>query len=81
MSASRVAVIAHRGKTLDGGLPELRRVLADRGVTDAYWREVPKSRFAPKQVRKALARGCDPKPPALCICRSWLSPRRVSGFP
>jgi diacylglycerol kinase (ATP) len=59
MSASRVAVIAHRGKTLDGGLPELRRVLADRGVTDPFWREVPKSRFAPKQVRKALARGCD----------------------
>jgi diacylglycerol kinase (ATP) len=59
MSAPRVAVIAHSGKTLDGGLPELRRVLAARGVTDPFWREVPKSRFAPKQVRKALARGCD----------------------
>jgi diacylglycerol kinase (ATP) len=55
----RVAVIAHSGKTLDGGLPELRRVLAERGVGDPDWREVPKSRFAPKQVRKALARGCD----------------------
>lgn len=50
----RVAVIAHRGKTLGGGLSELRRVLADRGVTDVYWREVEKSRFAPKQVAKAL---------------------------
>ena len=28
----RVAVIAHRGKTLGGGLPELRRVLGERGV-------------------------------------------------
>ena len=36
----RVAVIAHSGKTLGGGLPELRRVLAERGVTDVFWREV-----------------------------------------
>jgi diacylglycerol kinase (ATP) len=50
----RVAVIAHRGKTIGGGLPELRRVLAARGLTDVYWREVAKSRFAPKQVTKAL---------------------------
>jgi YegS/Rv2252/BmrU family lipid kinase len=54
-----VAVIAHRGKTVGGGLSELRRVLADRGVTDVDWREVEKSRFAPKQVRKALARGAE----------------------
>jgi diacylglycerol kinase (ATP) len=59
MSAQRIAVIAHSGKTLDGGLPELRRVLAARGVTNPFWREVPKSRFASKQVKKALARGCD----------------------
>jgi YegS/Rv2252/BmrU family lipid kinase len=50
----RVAVIAHRGKSIGGGLPELRRVLAERGLTDVYWREVAKSRFAPKQVKKAL---------------------------
>jgi YegS/Rv2252/BmrU family lipid kinase len=55
----RVAVIAHRGKTLDGGLPELRRVLERRGLTDVFWREVGKSRFAPEQVRKALARDVD----------------------
>ena len=55
----RVAVIAHNGKSLDGGLPELRRVLAERGLTDVYWREVAKSRFAPKQVKKALEQKCD----------------------
>jgi len=56
---TRVAVIAHRGKTLGGGLPELRRVLEERGVTDVFWREVGKSRFAPTEVRKALARKVD----------------------
>ena len=55
----RVAVIAHRGKTLGGGLPELRRVLAERGLTDVYWREVAKSRFAPKQVKRALEQKAD----------------------
>jgi diacylglycerol kinase (ATP) len=59
VTRKRVAVIAHSGKSLGGGLAELRRVLADRGVTDIFWREVPKSRFAPKQVEKALARKCD----------------------
>ena len=54
-----VAVIAHRGKTLGGGLPELRRVLERRGVTDVFWREVGKSRFAPAEVRKALAHDAD----------------------
>jgi diacylglycerol kinase (ATP) len=56
---TRVAVIAHRGKSVGGGLPELRRVLEQRGVTDVFWREVAKSRFAPKQVAKALAEGAD----------------------
>ncbi len=56
---SGVAVIAHRGKTLGGGLPELRRVLERRGVTDVFWREVGKSRFAPAEVRKALAHDAD----------------------
>jgi diacylglycerol kinase (ATP) len=48
---TRVAVIAHRGKTVGGGLPELRRVLEGRGVTDVLWREVGKSRFAPGEVK------------------------------
>jgi diacylglycerol kinase (ATP) len=55
----RVAVIAHRGKSLGGGLPELRRVLEQRGLTDVFWREVGKSRFAPREVEKALARKSD----------------------
>jgi len=55
----KVAVIAHAGKSLGGGLPELRRVLAADGVTDPFWREVPKSRKAPRAVRKALEEGAD----------------------
>jgi YegS/Rv2252/BmrU family lipid kinase len=55
----KVAVIAHSGKTMGGGLPELRRVLERRGVHDLRWREVPKSRKAPKQVRKALEWGAE----------------------
>lgn len=51
----RVAVIAHAGKSIGGGLPELRRVLAERGIEDPIWHEVAKSRKAPKQVRRALA--------------------------
>jgi diacylglycerol kinase (ATP) len=54
-----VAVIAHAGKTLGGGLPELRRLLVQRGIEDPLWREVPKSRKAPKQVRQALKAGAN----------------------
>jgi diacylglycerol kinase (ATP) len=55
----KVAVIAHSGKSFGGGLPELRRSLERRGVHDLRWREVPKSRKAPKQVRKALEWGAE----------------------
>jgi diacylglycerol kinase (ATP) len=51
---SRVAVIAHAGKSIDGGLPELRHTLARHGVTDPLWVEVPKSSKAPKQVERLL---------------------------
>jgi diacylglycerol kinase (ATP) len=54
-----VAVIAHRDKTLGGGLTELRRLLADQGFTDPIWYEVPKSRKAPAMARKALEDGAD----------------------
>ncbi len=54
-----VAVIAHKYKTLDGGLVELRQVLADRGFPDPLWYEVPKSREAPKRARQAVADGAD----------------------
>ena len=51
---TRVAVIAHRRKSLGGGLPELRRVLAERGIENVRWREVGKSRFAPNTVETAF---------------------------
>jgi YegS/Rv2252/BmrU family lipid kinase len=55
----KVAVIAHSGKTLGGGLPELRRTLEAEGVHDPFWVEVPKSKKAPKQVRRALRGGAE----------------------
>jgi diacylglycerol kinase (ATP) len=54
-----VAVVAHSGKTLGGGLPELRRALAQEGCQEPIWYEVPKSRKAPKRVRQAISRGAD----------------------
>ncbi len=56
---STVAVIAHAGKTFGGGLVELRRELEKHGVADPLWFEVPKSRKAPKQVKRALDEGAD----------------------
>ena len=52
-------MIAHAGKSFGDGLPELRRELERQGVEDPLWVEVPKSRFAPKQVKRALEEGCD----------------------
>ena len=54
---TRVAVVAHSGKTIGGGLVELRRVLEEAGVDDPLWYEVPKSRKAPKQVQAGARRG------------------------
>ena len=54
-----LAVVAHSGKSLGGGLPELRRVLAEAGHPDPLWFEVPKSRKAPPQVRRALEQGAE----------------------
>ena len=56
---TKVAVIAHAGKSFGGGLPELRRELEQQGVADPLWIEVPKSRFAPKQVKRALTEGAE----------------------
>jgi diacylglycerol kinase (ATP) len=56
---STVAVIAHAAKTFDGGLPKLRSELECQGIADPLWIEVPKSRFAPKQVKRALAEGAE----------------------
>jgi YegS/Rv2252/BmrU family lipid kinase len=54
-----VAVIAHAGKTFGGGLSELRRVLDAEGVRTPIWHEVPQSKKAPRQVRRAIRDGAD----------------------
>ena len=54
-----VAVIAHAGKSLGGGLGELREVLAKEGFSDPLWFEVAKSRKAPKCAKRAIASGAD----------------------
>jgi YegS/Rv2252/BmrU family lipid kinase len=55
----RVAVIAHQGKTLGGGLNELRTLIAVERIDDLLWYEVPKSSKAPAKVRNALKKGAD----------------------
>jgi YegS/Rv2252/BmrU family lipid kinase len=55
----RVAVVAHAGKSIGGGLLELRRTLEAAGVDDPLWYEVPKSRKVPKQVKRALDEGAE----------------------
>ena len=59
MMAGTVAVIAHAGKTLDDGLPGLRRELAEQGVDDPLWLEIAKSKEAPPQVERALEAGAE----------------------
>ncbi|MFL5872703.1 MAG: diacylglycerol/lipid kinase family protein [Solirubrobacterales bacterium] len=55
----KVAVVAHAGKTVGGGLPELRRTLSDAGVPEPLWTEVPKSKRAPAAVERALEDGAE----------------------
>jgi diacylglycerol kinase (ATP) len=55
----KVAVIAHAGKTFGGGLRELRRELERQGVDDPLWCEVPKSKKAPAEMRRALEADAD----------------------
>jgi YegS/Rv2252/BmrU family lipid kinase len=54
-----VAVVAHRRKTLGGGLDELRRRITDHDIGKLLWYEVPKSRKAPKKVHAAIKAGAD----------------------
>jgi YegS/Rv2252/BmrU family lipid kinase len=56
---SSVAVVAHAGKSIGGGLRELRAALEREGVTDPLWAEVDKSKRAPRAVRLAVERGAD----------------------
>ncbi len=51
---TRIGVIVHEDKVLDGGLEELRSALADLGHADPAWYEVPKSKKAPKKIRKLV---------------------------
>ncbi len=55
----KLAVVAHAGKTVGGGLPELRRTLEEAGVSAPLWIEVPKSKRAPRAVKRALEDGAD----------------------
>ncbi|MFI6325575.1 diacylglycerol/lipid kinase family protein [Nonomuraea sp. NPDC050556] len=54
-----VAVIAHRKKTLGAGLDRLRVLVSEQDVGRLLWYEVPKSRKAPKKVRRALKEGAE----------------------
>ena len=54
-----VGVVAHGGKELDGGLPELRKTLASYGIGDPPWREVPKSKYVPEHVGDLIDEGVD----------------------
>ena len=56
---SKVAVIAHAGKTFGGGLLELRRELEQQGVADPFWFEVAKSGEAPEHLQRALDSGAE----------------------
>ena len=54
-----VAVIAHNGKVLGGGLGRLRDVLTEQGIIDPIWLEVSKSRKVPACVKEAIELGAD----------------------
>jgi hypothetical protein len=54
-----IAVVALSGKTLGGGLDELRDELAAADVAETLRFEVPTSKKAPKQVRAAIEAGAD----------------------
>ena len=55
----RVTVIAHSKKTLGHGLGQLRERLAQEGLEDLDWHEVPKSKKAAKKARKAAKAGAE----------------------
>ena len=56
---STVAVVAHARKSMGGGLPELREVLASEGFGQPLWYEVDKSKKAPRYARSAVAEGAE----------------------
>jgi YegS/Rv2252/BmrU family lipid kinase len=54
-----VAVVAHAGKQLDGGLGELRRLLESEVGEVAPWCEVRHSRTARREARRCVREGAD----------------------
>jgi diacylglycerol kinase (ATP) len=56
---ANIAVIAHAGKMLGGGLTELRELLAREGYPNPLWFEVKTSAKAPKYARRALTEGAE----------------------
>ena len=58
-SVMTIGVVVHTGKRLGSGPGALRSALADAGVTEPYWSEIPKSKKAPKHVRELLDAGVD----------------------
>lgn len=55
----KVAVVAHEKKRLGGSVDDLRTALAERGVTDPIWYQVPKSKKASDKAKKAVAKGAE----------------------
>jgi diacylglycerol kinase (ATP) len=55
----KLAVVAHAGKTFGGGLSELRHTLDEGGISAPLWIEVPKSKRAPRAVKRALEDGAE----------------------
>lgn len=56
---TKIAVVAHQGKSFGGGLKELRKVLSDRGFPDPLWFEAPSSRKLAPLAKEAVARGAE----------------------
>jgi YegS/Rv2252/BmrU family lipid kinase len=56
---TKVAVVAHAGKTFDGGLLGLRRELERHGVSNLLWYEARKSRKAAAAVPRAIDEGAE----------------------
>jgi diacylglycerol kinase (ATP) len=54
-----LGVLVHEKKVLGDGIGELRSLLAEAGEPEPLWRQVDKSKKAPKQVRKMLSKGVD----------------------
>lgn len=54
-----VGVVAHSKKVLGAGLGALRTALAQHGIDQPLWREVPKAKYAPSAVAELIAAGAD----------------------